>query len=71
MARYGSAVVVASEWIDVSPDQPCSVCGGVEACAAMRDEAFARCMEQQSEWPLIVGGWLHRVQVGVEQPSPV
>jgi hypothetical protein len=67
MPRYYPVLTDASEWIDVSPDRPCAFCGALEGCGAMRDGSFARCVKQPSEWPLVTGGWLHRVEVRVEQ----
>ena len=61
MHRYGAAVVDATEWVNVTAESPCGVCGATSGCSVMRNEGFVRCAEQPSEWPLVVGGWLHRV----------
>jgi hypothetical protein len=66
MARYGRAVVDEAEWIDVCPAQPCAVCGGLDGCRSMRSDDFAWCQVHASEWPLVVGGWLHRIDARVE-----
>jgi hypothetical protein len=56
-----AAVLDAPEWVDVSFDCPCRICGAVQGCTSMSDDDFARCLEQPSDWPLVTGGWLHRV----------
>ena len=61
MRRYGAAVVDVTKWVDVTDKSPCEVCGATSRCSVMRDERFVRCAEQPSEWPLVIGGWLHRV----------
>ena len=61
MGRYVGAVLEAPEWIDVSFDSPCCKCHAIQGCSSMSDGKFVRCLEQPSEWPLVTGGWLHRV----------
>ena len=67
MARYSAAVLDASDWVESSFDQPCPICNGDGGCSTMRDGSFARCVERPSEWPLVVGGWVHRIEVRVEE----
>jgi hypothetical protein len=47
-------------WTAVTAEAPCEVCGATNGCAAMRDERFVRCVRRPSDWPMTVGGWLHR-----------
>ena len=67
MARYMSPETDAPEWVEVSPDDPCPVCDAVDGCKVCEDRTFACCMNVICEWPVITGGWLHRLHV-VEKP---
>ena len=69
MARYSPAVLDASDWIDASSAHPCPICYGIGGCSTLRDTGFARCEEQPSEWPLVVGGWLHRIEAHSRRPA--
>ena len=74
MVRIGPPVNTAAEWIDATPHHPCPICYGVEGCSTLRDAGYARCVEWPSEWPLVAGGWLHRIEIPrrhpVSGPSP-
>jgi hypothetical protein len=52
-------------WIDVSLGEPCSVCGGSSECMVLESYDFARCTRTVSEWPVLDGGWLHRLEATV------
>ncbi len=68
MSRYGSVALDASEGIDASLAHPCLICYRMIGCSTLRDEDFARCVEWPSEWPLVAGGWLHRIEIHRRQP---
>jgi hypothetical protein len=70
MLRNRKAVVDASEWVNATMEWPCRICGATDGCSSLADDTFARCLEQPSEWPLVVGGWLHRLEL-VAGPGPV
>lgn len=57
---------IEDDWAAVTMAAPCTVCGATTGCAALRDERFVRCARWPSEWPMTVGGWLHRLA-----PPPV
>jgi hypothetical protein len=66
MPRYGPVVDVP-EWLDVSSDRPCPVCGGVSGCGVLEDGEFARCLNVVCERPVLTGGWLHRLPAEAEK----
>lgn len=49
------------EWRGVSVRRPCPVCGSNEGCFVHEEDAFASCAKRPSDWPLVNGAWLHRV----------
>lgn len=51
-----------AEWMAVSSKKPCPVCGSISVCLVHGDESFACCSNNQSEWPLTTGAWLHRLK---------
>lgn len=55
------------DWIQVSSVAPCPICGAGQDCRIHADEAFACCIREPSDWRLSNGGWLHRVDVELEQ----
>jgi hypothetical protein len=61
MSRYGAATIDAAEWVRVSPEEPCPVCGAVSECRVLEDGEFACCCATVSEWPILTDGWLHRL----------
>jgi hypothetical protein len=63
MTRYRSAEVDAPEWLKASPKDPCPVCGATDGCKMCEDRTFACCMTVICEWPVLTGGWLHRLDV--------
>ena len=65
MSRYSVSLVEELLWVEVSPDRPCRVCDAVRVCATLESGEFAHCSATVSEWPVLDGGWLHRL----EEPS--
>ena len=68
MWRQASSSTLQSEWQAVSRDQPCGICGAHNRCSLGADGEFACCLTTPSEWPIVSGGWLHRVVVEVKRP---
>ena len=62
MVRYAGAPADPPVWVEVSLVQPCPICGGTSRCAVHEDGEFARCLEIICDWPLVTGGWLHRLE---------
>jgi hypothetical protein len=56
-------------WTEASVRRPCPVCGAPGACAVIEGDEFARCMHTQSRWPVLGGGWLHRLTLRPEEPG--
>jgi hypothetical protein len=50
------------EWFVVSPPRPCPVCRATSGCSIRADGEFACCMRTVCEWPVVTGGWLHRLE---------
>jgi hypothetical protein len=70
MPRYAHAAVDVPEWVETSPVRPCPVCGGTSQCSIHEDGEFARCLEVICDWPVLTGGWLHRIgDLGVDTIS--
>lgn len=64
MSRYATTIVIEElVWIEVSLAQPCQICGAVSGCTTMENGEFAHCSQTVSEWPVLDGGWLHRLAV--------
>jgi len=61
MRPYTPESAIEAEWTDVSVKHPCPICGGHDGCRWRLDDEFACCAQVLSEWPLSVGGWVHRV----------
>jgi hypothetical protein len=61
MVRYAGAPADPPVWVEVSLVQPCPICGGTSRCAVHEDGEFARCLKIICDWPLVTGGWLHRL----------
>jgi hypothetical protein len=55
------AATVEREWLVVSSGHPCPVCGAEDECRISDDREFLCCAQRPSDWPLVTGGWLHRV----------
>ena len=51
------------EWTLVSAKLPCTTCGGQHGCRRGFAGEFACCTQVHSEWPLMAGGWVHRLDV--------
>ena len=62
MARHAAMLVSVPAWVDVSSAEPCSMCGGTTKCSVHEDGEFGRCLEVVSDWPIVTGGWLHRIE---------
>jgi hypothetical protein len=62
MARYADTSVEVPEWVEVSSAQSCPICGGSSQCAVHEDGEFVRCLAVVSDWPIVTGGWLHRIE---------
>jgi hypothetical protein len=56
-ARYSAT---EAEWTFVTMKCPCRICGSHKACRSGFDGQFACCTRISSQWPLSVGGWVHR-----------
>jgi len=63
MSRYAHAAVDVPEWIEVSPARPCPICGGTSRCSIHEEGEFARCLKVVCDWPVLTGGWLHRIEM--------
>jgi hypothetical protein len=63
MSRYAPPVRESADWLDVSAQRPCPVCGGTRGCCVVRTGEFVGCLSCPSEHPLISGGWLHALAV--------
>jgi hypothetical protein len=60
----------SAEWLDVSAQRPCPICGEAEGCRVLCSGEFAACLVRPSERPLVSGGWLHAVgAVGLDTLS--
>lgn len=70
MSRYTS-VVVEMEWLEVSRQLPCPVCRATRDCKVSTDRAFACCLNTVCEWPVVTGGWLHRLDRMVRDGVPL
>ena len=63
MSRYPTVTLeqLQLHWLEVSPAQPCRICGAASECTILESREFARCSKAVSEWPVLDGGWLHRL----------
>ena len=68
MSRYTAGSVDVVAWIEVSTLQPCPICGGTSRCAVHEDGEYVRCLEIVCDWPVLTGGWLHRIENGPAEP---
>jgi hypothetical protein len=57
-----------SQWIRVTPKEPCPVCGKGDWCGLSQDRTLACCMRTESGTTVKNGGWLHRI--GGRSPIP-
>ena len=62
VTRYSSAAADTGGWIEVSVVNPCPACGGTSECSLHEDGEFARCFNSVCDWPVVSGGWLHRIE---------
>ena len=62
MTWHAAMSVGVPAWVDVSSAEPCSICGGTTTCSVHEDGEFGRCLEVVSDWPIVTGGWLHRIE---------
>jgi hypothetical protein len=65
------------EWTPASAKRPCVICSAHDGCQMRSDDDFACCKRVSSEWPLVTGGWVHRVArrshartVEAREPAP-
>ena len=63
MLRHKVTSSVEVEWTFVSAKRPCTVCGGHHGCRRGFAGEFACCTSVFSEWPLMAGGWIHRLEL--------
>ena len=61
MARYARSTIDVPEWIPVSTERPCLVCGASSECTVMANGSFACCINVMCERPVVNGGWLHQL----------
>jgi hypothetical protein len=61
VSRYASPVVDVPEWMEVSTEEPCPICGSDSQCKVLEDGEFACCVKTVCDWPVLTGGWLHRL----------
>jgi hypothetical protein len=71
MSRSSVAFQDQLLWVEVSLAQPCRVCGAISVCTILESGEFAHCSVTVSEWPVLDGGWLHRLDVSSTQPAAV
>jgi len=67
MFRRQAVYAVEVEWTLVSVKGPCTICGGHDSCRRGSGDEFACCTRISSEWPLTVGGWVHRLDLEAER----
>ncbi len=63
MLRHTQHSRAEAEWIFVTEQRPCRVCGASEGCRSGYDGQFAACLHRPSQWPLAPGGWIHRLEL--------
>jgi hypothetical protein len=68
MSRYTRPASDVPEWVSVSADRPCLVCGASIECMFLDNGDFACCVNVMCERPVLNGGWLH--QLSKLRPSP-
>lgn len=51
-----------SEWLRVSRQHPCPICGKPDWCGVAHDESVVCCMRIESDKPSRNGGWIHRLR---------
>ncbi len=61
MTRAYKAQSTDIEWVSVSVQRPCPICGNALSCHVQSGAPFAACIKQPSDWPLTSGAWLHRI----------
>jgi hypothetical protein len=71
MARYADTSVEVPEWVEVSSAQSCPICGGSSQCAVHEDGEFVRCLAVVSDWPIVTGGWRHRIESRMGERRPI
>jgi len=66
MARFAPvrAEIVEGDWVPASPPSPCPVCRATSGCWISADGEFACCLRTVCDWPVVSGGWLHRLDEG-------
>ena len=61
MSERGATLAVEPHWCEVSVSAPCPCCGAAAGCDLLEDGEFVRCRMVTSRWPVLGGGWLHRL----------
>ena len=61
MSRFAGATIDVPEWVSVTGERPCPVCGSFTECSILEDDGFARCVNVVCERPVLTGGWIHRL----------
>ena len=62
VSRYPTTIVDELQWIEVSLAEPCPICDACSDCTRLQTGEFAHCTRTVSEWPVLDGGWLHRLE---------
>ena len=52
----------AIEWRAVTVHQPCRICGAIRGCRFQPNGDLVCCVNNESDWPLTNGSWLHRAE---------
>ena len=72
MSRYSRPTTDVPEWVPVSAEHPCLVCGASIACTFLANGDFACCVNVTCDRPVLNGGWLHRLnEPGAPTANPL
>lgn len=69
MLRHKVVSGIEVEWTLVSVKRPCTICGGHHGCRRGFADEFACCTRVFSEWPLMAGGWVHRLELEMDDDA--
>jgi hypothetical protein len=61
MARYVGSTIDVPEWVTVSADRLCPVCGASSGCSLLEYDGLVCCVNIVCERPVLNGGWLHQL----------
>ena len=56
-----AACATKTDWVRVTRQRPCAICGKADWCGVSADGRVACCMRVRSNRPTRNGGWLHRI----------